>query len=114
MQLDNYYSICAKGMSWKLFFAKQVLVTEREQQGSTITCRCNVMSGSIAAHSVIALFRSTMAVETHVGSVLTVCSPWRESAVAGNWLPSTDAKPCCRGQYTGWPPVQIRQSSSDF
>ena len=63
--------------------ALQVQVTEREQQGSIITCRCSVVSNSITDQSIVALFRATMALETHVGSRLTICSPWRECTVPG-------------------------------
>lgn len=62
-------------------------MTEREQQGSIVTCRCSVVSGSFTAQSVIALFRSTIALETAVGSRLTICSPWRECTMQGDcWL----------------------------
>lgn len=67
--------------------AVQVLITQREQQGNTVTCRCKVLSDSDAVKSVIALFRCDMAVETTVGSTITICSPWRECTLAGKLHP---------------------------
>ncbi len=76
--------------------ALQVQVTEREQQGSIVTCRCSVVSSGITAQSVIALFRSTIALETHVGSRLTICSPWRECTVPGElWHETVKALCTC-------------------
>ncbi|CAL5219647.1 g1527 [Coccomyxa viridis] len=65
----------------KQFF--QVQVTQREQQGSIVTCRCSVVSGSTTSQSIIALFRSSIALDTNVGSRVTICSPWRECTVPG-------------------------------
>lgn len=64
--------------------ALQVQVTQREQQGSIVTCRCSVVSGSTTSQSIIALFRSSIALDTNVGSRVTICSPWRECTVPGD------------------------------
>ena len=87
--------------------ASQVQLTEREQQGNIITCRCHVLSGPAAGVSKIVLFRSDMAVDTHIGSTITICSPWRECGIAGGlWT--------CLSSCTWGLPCRVVPLLSDF
>ena len=65
----------------------QVLITQREQQGNTVICRCSILGDSLASKSVVALFRSDMAIETSVGSTITICCPWRKCTLPGKLHP---------------------------